>query len=256
LTVLAVAAVGAPWLPLTDPDAQNLANRLAPPQWGAHPLGTDGLGRDILSRVAHGARTSLTLAGTAVLLGAVTGGVLGLLAGFFRGPIDSVVLWLSNVVLAFPGLILLLFVVALHGHEMTPLILAIAALAAPGFARLARAHTLALAQREHILAAHVLGAGRLRILRTEVLPDVARTLAAFALVATAVLLVLESSLAFLGLSVDGPTWGETIAQGRQHMSTARHPVVAPSAVLFLTVLAMNFVGDVLRSRFDVKESRL
>lgn len=256
LVVSALAALTAPWLPLDDPDAQNIGDRLAPPLSESHVLGTDGLGRDLLSRVVFGARLSLAISSAAVVVGAVVGGSLGVVAGFFRGPLDAVVGWLTNVVLAFPGLVFLLGLVAFVGRDLTAITVGIAVLSAPAYARVARASTMTVAQNDYVLAARVLGATRRRVLWREILPGVVRPLAALALAMLGVLLVLESSLAFLGLSVDAPGWGETIATGRQHLSTTIHPVLVPSVVVFLTVLATNLVADVLRSRFDVKESGL
>lgn len=256
LGLLGLAALTASWLPVDDPDAQNLQNRLAAPLSSGHLLGTDGLGRDILSRLVHGARLSLTISGAAVVLGLVAGGSIGLVAGFLRGPVEAAVVWVTNVVLAFPGLVLLLGLVAFTGPDLPAIILGIAVLSMPAYARVARASTLAVTQNDYVVAARAIGATRRRVLLHEILPGVARPLAAFGLVMLGVLLVLESSLAFLGLSVDAPSWGAAIAQGRQHLSTTTHPVVVPSVVVFLTVLAANLVGDVLRSRFDVKESAL
>lgn len=250
LVLLAGAAFTVAWLPLPDPDDQNLHNRLADPLSDGHLLGTDGLGRDILTRLLYGARATLTIGAAAVGAGILIGGTLGLAAGYLRGPVDAVVGWLNNLVLAFPGLVLLLLLVAFAGQTMPPVIIGIAVLSAPAYARVARATALTVSQNDYVLAAQALGARRRRILRTDILPEVARPLAAFALVMLGVVIVLETSLAFLGLSVAGPSWGETIAQGRTHLSSATHPVVAPSILVFVTVLAANIVGDTLRSRFD------
>lgn len=249
LGLVAGATLVAPWLPLPDPDDQNLHNQLAAPLSSGHLLGTDGLGRDILSRLVHGARTTLTISGAAVAAGLMVGGALGLAAGYLRGPVDVVVGWLSNVVLAFPGLVLLLMFVGYAGQNMPPIIIGIALLSAPAYARLARAAALTVSQYDYVLAAQAIGAGPGRILRTEILPGVVRPLGAFALVMLGIVIVLETSLAFLGLSVAGPTWGEMVSQGRPHLSTATHPVVAPSVMVFLTVLATNIAGDTLRARF-------
>lgn len=253
LTLLTAAVGSAPWLPVPDPDEQDVLHRLAEPLSPGHLLGTDGLGRDILARVLDGARTTLTISAVAVVVGTLLGGTLGLAAGYLRGPVDAVVRWLNNVVLAFPGLVLLLLLVAFAGQTMPTIIIGIAVLSAPAFARVARATALSVSENDHVLAAQVLGASRRRILRTEILPEVARPLGAFALVMLGVVLILETSLAFLGLSVPGASWGETIAHGRTHLSTASHPVVVPSIMVFLTVLAANIVGDTLRSRLDRPE---
>jgi peptide/nickel transport system permease protein len=258
LALVVVVAITASWLPLRDPDKQDLVNRLAPPLSDGHLLGTDGLGRDILSRLAFGARVSLIISLSAVSIGMLLGGTIGLAVGYFRGWFEGVVMWALNVVLAFPGLVLLLGLVAFVGQSLTAITLVVGFLSVPIYARVARATTLAASQRDYVVAARALGASDRRIMFREILPNVALPVAAFGLVALGVVIVLEGSLAFLGLSVQAPnpTWGSMIAEGRQHLSTTAHLAFIPSLVMFLTVLAVNFVGDVLRSRFDVRESRL
>jgi peptide/nickel transport system permease protein len=258
LGLVVVVAATARWLPLSDPDDQDLVHRLAPPFTAGHLLGTDGLGRDVLSRLAFGAQVSVIISVSAVSIGMVVGGAIGLAVGFVRGWVDSVTMWAVDVVLAFPGLVLLLGLVAFVGQSLTAITLVVGFLSVPIYARVARATTLAVSQREYVLAARVLGARKRRIMVEEILPNVVPPLAAFALVALGVVIVLEGSLAFLGLSVEAPnpTWGSMIAEGRQHLSTTTHLAFIPSVVMFLTVLAVNFVGDVMRSGFDVKESAL
>ena len=258
LAVVVLVALTASWLPLRDPDKQDLANRLAPPFGDGHVLGTDGLGRDVLARLAFGARVSLIISVSAVSIGMLVGGTIGLAVGFFRGWFESVTMWALNVILAFPGLVLLLGLVAFVGQSLTAITLVVGFLSVPIYARVARAATLAASQQGYVTAARALGAGDNRIMFREILPNVILPVAAFGLVALGVVIVLEGSLAFLGLSVEAPnpTWGSMIAEGRQHLSTTTHLAFVPSVVMFLTVLAVNFVGDVLRSRFDVRESRL
>lgn len=258
LALVVVVALTASWLPLRDPDKQDLVNRLAPPLSDGHLLGTDGLGRDILARLAFGARVSLIISLSAVSIGMLLGGTIGLAVGYFRGWFEGVVSWVLNVILAFPGLVLLLGLVAFVGQSLMAITLVVGFLSVPIYARVARATTLAASQRDYVLAARALGASDRRIMFREILPNVVLPVAAFGLVALGVVIVLEGSLAFLGLSVQAPnpTWGSMIAEGRQHLSTTTHLAFIPSLVMFLTVLAVNFVGDVLRSRFDVRESRL
>jgi peptide/nickel transport system permease protein len=251
-----VVAITASWLPLADPEDQDLANRLAGPFTAGHLLGTDGLGRDILSRLAYGARVSLIISVAAVSIGMVVGGSIGMVVGYVRGRAEGVVMWAINVLLAFPGLVLLLGLVAFVGQSLTAITLVVGFLSIPTYARVARATTLTVAQREYVLAARSLGASRGRILVREILPNVVLPVAAFGLVALGVVIVLEGSLAFLGLSVKAPdpTWGSMIAEGRRHLDQTAHLSLVPSIVMFLTVLAVNFVGDALRSRFDVREA--
>jgi peptide/nickel transport system permease protein len=256
LVLVVAVAITASWLPLADPEDQDLANRLAGPFTEGHLLGTDGLGRDVLSRLAFGARVSLIISLAAVSIGMFLGGSVGMVVGYLRGRVEGVVMWAINVLLAFPGLVLLLGLVAFVGQSLLAITLVVGFLSIPTYARVARATTLTVAQREYVVAARALGASRGRILRREILPNVVLPVAAFGLVALGVVIVLEGSLAFLGLSVKAPdpTWGSMIAEGRRHLEETAHLSLVPSAVMFLTVLAVNFVGDALRSRFDVREA--
>jgi peptide/nickel transport system permease protein len=258
LVFVVVVAITAPWLPIPDPEDQDLANRLAPPFTEGHLLGTDGLGRDVLSRLAFGARVSLIISLAAVSIGTVVGGSVGMAIGYARGRVDALVMWGLNVVLAFPGLVLLLGLVAFVGQSLTAITLVVGFLSVPTYARVARGATLAVSQREYVQAARALGASPRRILVREILPNVALPVVAFGLVALGVVIVLEGSLAFLGLSVKAPdpTWGSMIAEGRRHLEQTSHLALVPSIVMFLTVLSVNFVGDALRSRFDVREASL
>lgn len=258
LILVVVVAITASWLPLADPEEQDLANRLAPPFSGGHLLGTDGLGRDVLSRLAYGARVSLIISLAAVSIGTLVGGSLGLFVGYVRGRVEGVVMWAINVLLAFPGLVLLLGLVAFVGQSLTAITLVVGFLSIPTYARVARATTLTVAQREYVLAARALGASPRRVMTREILPNVVLPVVAFGMVALGVVIVLEGSLAFLGLSVKAPdpTWGSMIAEGRRHLDQTAHLSLVPSVVMFLTVLAVNFVGDAVRSRFDVRDSTL
>jgi peptide/nickel transport system permease protein len=258
LVLVVLVAVLAPWLPLPDPEDQDLANRLAPPFTEGHLLGTDGLGRDVLSRLAFGARVSLIISVAAVSIGTLIGGSVGMAVGYARGRVDAVVMWALNVVLAFPGLVLLLGLVAFVGQSLLAITLVVGFLSVPTYARVARASTLAVSQREYVQAARALGASPGRILAREILPNVLLPVLAFGMVALGVVIVLEGSLAFLGLSVKAPdpTWGSMIAEGRRHLEQTSHLALVPSIVMFVTVLSVNFVGDALRSRFDVREASL
>lgn len=258
LGVVVVAALTASFLPLPDPNAIDIGAKLSGPLTPGHPLGTDGLGRDILARLASGARVSLTISLVSVAIGMVIGGTLGMVVGYFRGPLEAVVMAGINVLLAFPGLILLLGLVAFVGQSMTAIIAAIGFFSIPVYARVARATTLSVSQREFVLAARAMGARSGRILFREILPNVLLPVAAYALVALGVIIVAEGTLAFLGLSVQPPaaTWGGMIAEGRRHIFETVNAALVPSVVMFLTVLSLNFVGDSLRGRFDVRESNL
>ena len=257
LATVAFCALFATWLPVPDPNAPNVIDKLSMPSWD-HPLGTDGLGRETLSRLVHGARVSLVVSLTAVSVGMIVGGLLGMVAGFFRGWFEAVLMAVVNVILAFPGLVLLLVLLAYVGQSLGVISLTIGFLSIPVYTRVARANTLAIAQREFVMAAHTMGASRARLLFREIAPNVVLPVAAFGLVAMGVVIVLEGALAFLGLSVEAPasTWGGMIAEGKRHLSTAPQVALVPSAAMFLTVLSLNFVGDILRRRFDVREANL
>ena len=257
LVIVAVCAVFASVLPVADPLKPDIVHKLAMPSW-AHPLGTDGLGRDALSRLVHGARISLVVSLTAVTVGMVVGGTIGVLAGFLRGWFETALMAAINVILAFPGLVLLLVLLAYVGQSLGVISLVVGFLSIPVYARVARANTLAVAEREFVLAAHTMGATRLRQLLREIAPNVVLPVVAFGLVAMGVVIVLEGSLSFLGLSVEAPTatWGGMIAEGKRHLSEAPLAALIPSAAMFLTVLSLNFVGDTLRRRFDVRDANL
>ncbi|MGW0804825.1 dipeptide/oligopeptide/nickel ABC transporter permease/ATP-binding protein [Nonomuraea sp. NPDC002799] len=232
-----------------------------PPQSGpsaAHPLGTDGLGRDVLSRVVYGARVSLGVGVGAVLLGLGVGAPLGILAGYRRKATDAVIMAVNDVAQAFPALVFALAVVAFAGANLRNVLIVLGVLGIPSWTRLIRGATLTFAEREFVLAARVLGARDRRILWREIVPNVAVPAASYAFIGMAVVVVAEGSLAFLGLSVQAPTptWGGLINEGRTLMETAPHVVLAPSVVMFLTVLSFNLVGDRLRSLSDVRESGL
>jgi peptide/nickel transport system permease protein len=263
---ISLLAVLAPWLPLPDPDKSFLEIvRVGPVQPG-HVLGGDGSGRDMLSRVVFGARASLGISVSAVLIGFVVGGVLGLVAGYFRGTADAVLTTVFNVLLSIPALVLALALVAIfasaqedvsNGRKATVLVAALAIVTVPLIGRIARASTLSWSEREFVKAAEVLGAGHLRILRREVLPNVLPAMVSIALLGIAVAIVAEGSLALLGVGItDVPSWGNMIAFGRTDLARAPHIVAVPSIAIFLTVLALNYLGDVVRARFDVREAAL
>ncbi len=257
LAVVLVCALAASLLPVQDPLVPDVRNKLALPS-AAHLLGTDGLGRDTLSRLVHGAQVSVTISLTAVAIGMLVGGSLGIVVGFFRGRVETVVMTAVNVVLAFPALVLLLVLLAFVGRSLLVISLVVGFLSVPIYTRVARANTLAVAQREFVRAARTMGARNGRVLVREILPNVVLPVAAFGLVAMGVVIVLEGTLAFLGLSVEqpAPTWGGMIFDGKRYLSEAPYVVAIPSLVMFLTVLSLNFVGDGLRSRFDVRGSNL
>ena len=257
LVCLTIAAAAAGVLPLSDPAATDIANRLVTPSakfW----LGTDQLGRDLLARVVYGGRVSLTVAFCTALIGAVFGMLFGLLAGYFRGRTEMLLMGAADIGLAFPGIVVILLVAAYAGANLLNLILVISILAIPIYMRIARAVTLTFAEREFVLAARVLGASHLRIMARELLPNVAIPVAVVAVIGMSRIIVLEGILSFLGLSVPPPTpsWGNMIAAGVSELAFHPHVSFVPSAVMAITIFALNSVGNALRRATDLREAAL
>ena len=253
--VLVITLLGE-WLPFVDdPNAKDAAKISQGPSW-SNWFGTASFGQDVFSRVVVGGRISLFVGFMVTVIGIFFGGLLGLLAGYFRGWIDSGVRLLVNVTLSIPALLLVIFIVAIRDQSLSTVIVAVSLLAIPALARIVRGSTLQVADRDYVKAAQVLGVRRFEILFKEVLPNVMPTLVSFAFLTFGIVLVAESSLSFLGLSVEAPTitWGSIIGEGRIKFAETPHMVFLPGAVLFLTVLSLNFVGDQLLKRFDIKEA--
>jgi peptide/nickel transport system permease protein len=258
LTLIALLAIFADLVPL-EPYDQTIGSPAAGPGRGFSMwLGTDGLGRSNMSRVIYGARVSLAVGFISVAIGMITGGLLGLLAGYLRGRFEKFVNILTDTSLAFPPLVLLLAITATLGSSVRTLVISLGVLSVPTFTRLARANTLAFAQREFVLASRALGARVRRVVFRELLPNVALPVASYAFVVAAVVIVAEGSLSFLGLGLPPPTpsWGGMIASGRDRLESDPWVVFVPAAVMFLTIFSLNVVGDRARTRFDVRESSL
>jgi len=251
------AAVFADMLPLPSPTDMDMLARRAPFS-AEHWLGTDGLGRDELSRLVYGARVSLVVGLCAPVIGFVLGGGLGLLAGYFRGQFETLVVGSMDVLLAFPPLIFALAVTAFLGQSIMNLTCILGVLSIPAFMRVARAATLTLARREFVIAAQALGATHARILIRELLPNVALPLLAYFLLVVAVIILVEGSLAFLGLGVPPPipSWGSMIGEGRESLDVAPRLAFIPAIAMFLTVLSFNLVGDTLRAITDPRQGAL
>jgi peptide/nickel transport system permease protein len=250
-------AIFADVLPLPSPTDMDMLEKRAPFS-AEHWLGTDGLGRDELARVVYGARISLIVGLCAPVIGITLGGALGLLAGYFRGRFESLVVGTMDVLLAFPPLILALAVGAYLGQSVLNLTFILGLLGVPAFMRVARAATLTLARREFVIAAQALGATHARILLRELLPNVMLPLVAFFLLAVAVTIVAEGSLSFLGLGVPPPisSWGSMIGEGRESLERAPRLAFIPAIAMFLTVLSFNLVGDSLRALTDPRQGAL
>lgn len=224
------------------------------PRWGSLDLllGSDNLGRSILSRAVHGARVSLVVGTVAGLIGFLVGGLLGMCAGYLGKRLDAVLRLLTDSMLAFPPLILLLALSSIFTPSVRTLLVGLTLLVIPTFLRLARANTLAWSAREFVLAARNMGAGRRRILIKELLPNVLPTLGAYLPIVMAALIVAEGSLSFLGLGIPPPTpsWGGMINDGKDSIEDSPHMVFMPALIIFLTVFSLNLAGDHLRRRFD------
>jgi peptide/nickel transport system permease protein len=252
IVILAVAAL-AGVLPLPSPTDMDMLERRAPMS-AQHWFGTDGFGRDELARLVYGARVSLTVG----LFAPVIGLTLGMLAGYFRGRFETLVVGSMDVLLAFPPLILALAVTAYLGQSLFNLTCILGVLGIPAFMRVARAATLTLAQREFVIAAQALGATHARILLRELLPNVFLPLLAFFLLGVAVTIVVEGALSFLGLGVPPPisSWGSMIGEGRESLEIAPRLAFLPAIAMFLTVLSFNLVGDTLRALTDPRQGAL
>jgi peptide/nickel transport system permease protein len=255
--LILTAAAFADLLPLPSPTDMDMLERRMPMS-GLHWLGTDGLGRDELARLIYGARISLTVGLCAPLIGITIGGALGMLAGYFRGRFESVVVGSMDVLLAFPPLILALAVIAYLGQSLINLTCIVGVLSVPAFMRVARAATLTLARREFVIAAQALGATHARILLRELLPNVFLPLLAFFLLGVAVTIVVEGALSFLGLGVPPPisSWGSMIGEGRESLEVAPRLAFIPAIAMFLTVLSFNLIGDTLRALTDPRQGAL
>ncbi|WP_236794445.1 ABC transporter permease [Amycolatopsis sp. GM8] len=215
-------------------------------------LGLDGQGRSVLSRLVYGARVSLLVGVIAGTVATVIGMVLGLIAGYFRGIADTIIMYVTDALLAFPPLVLLLAISSILRPSFYTLLIGLTTLVIPTFARLARANTLNWASREFVLAARNMGWGPFRIAFREVLPNVIPSVLAYFPTVVAALIVAEGSLSFLGLGVPSPTpsWGSMIADGKDYLRTDPFLVFVPAAAIFLTVFALNQCGDYARHRFD------
>ncbi|MEI7872120.1 MAG: ABC transporter permease [Alphaproteobacteria bacterium] len=257
VALVAFLAVTADWLPLPDPAAQELILRRKPPST-TYLLGTDNLGRDMLSRIIYGGRTSLIVGICAPFFGFLIGGAIGMSAGYFRGKVDLLAVGFIDILLAFPTLVLALTFVAYLGQSLFNVTLALGILSIPAAARVSRANTMAWANRDFVLAARTIGASNWRILTREILPNVLPAMFAFWLVAVSVIIVAEGALSFLGLGIPAPqpSWGGMIADGREALDVAPHTALIPAAVMFLTVLSLNFLGDMVRNLVDPRRSSL
>jgi ABC-type dipeptide/oligopeptide/nickel transport system permease subunit len=251
IVVAVCVAIFAPLVSPYDPLKQDLTGLLAPPS-AAHWLGTDNVGRDILSRVIWGTRVSLIAGAGSVAIAVGAGCLLGLLAGYWRGPVDDLVMRIMDAVLSFPALVLALALGAVLGAGLGSVLIALGVVYAPTFARLMRGQVLTIRTREYVQAARLLGAPDWRILQRHVLPNAATPIVVQASLSVAFAILAEASLSFLGLGVrpPEPSWGGMINIGRGYLQQAPWIAFGPGAALFVTVLGLNFVGDAIRDALD------
>jgi len=255
LAALAViAAVGAPVLSPHDPVKGDFSQGLKPPGTPGHLLGTDQLGRDTLSRVLYGARVALFIGICTVLLTALVGGLLGLLAGFFGGWPGNALMRLCDVQLSFPFILLALTINAIVGLGLRNIIVSLAAAGWVVYARVVRGEVLSVKQRDYVQAAAALGTGRPRILFRHVLPNVAPSIIIVASLQFSQFIVAEAAISFLGFGVQPPTpaWGSMLSESRDFLYVAWWLAAFPGAALALTALGVNLVGDWLRDILDPK----
>ena len=258
IVLLAIAcALIAPWLAPHDPFLQAVSARLIPPVWDAggtwtYPLGTDPLGRDLLSRIIYGARVSISAGALAVVVAMTLGVLMGLLAGYYGGVVDAIISNLVNVMLAFPFLLLALAAIAVVGPSFGNMIVVLGATGWPIYTRLVRAETLKYREREFVQAARALGLGSSRIIRAHVLPNLLNTIIVMASLEVARMIILESFLSFLGLGIQPPipSWGAMLGEGRVYMLTHWWLATFPGLAIFITTLGINLFGDGLRDVLD------
>jgi peptide/nickel transport system permease protein len=263
VAIVILLALLAGVLPLSNPSAIPSNGCLAYAQPSAsHLLGCDELGRDVLSRVIFGSRVSLVVGFASIALALIVGGAAGVVAGYIRGAFDSIAGILSNVLLAYPYLVLALAIVTFWGHSEFNVTVVIAIVAVAPLFRVVRANTIAFSERDYVLAARALGSNRKRVLKTLIIPDVIPAGITYGLVGVALAITGEGALSYLGQSVPStttPTWGNMINEGAAQISSIGSPVpvniwvmIGPALAMFLFILAVNIIGDRLRSLLDVR----
>ncbi|WP_414475559.1 ABC transporter permease [Microvirga sp. M2] len=261
LAIFVLMAVFAPLLAPYDPTAPNLRARLVPPMWLAkgsmdHILGTDHLGRDMLSRLIYGSRIALSVGFLGVALASSIGISVGLIAGFWRGRLDSILMGVVNILLAIPNTLLYLTVLAVFGQSLLLMIIVIGCINWTTFARVVRGEVLSLKEREFIEASRSIGQHPVIILLRHVLPNVLGPIIVIATLNVATLIILEASLSFLGFGVQPPTvtWGRMLADGRNYIATAWWLAAIPGLMITVLTLSLIFIGDWLRDRLDPRNA--
>ncbi len=262
LLLLLVCAVAAPLLAPYDPQLLTLEDRLQPPRWsengsGSYLLGTDNLGRDILSRIIYGSRISLLIGASTVILAGLVGCTLGGVAGYFGGTTDELISKVTEIFLALPFLLIAIAIMAFLGQSVFNLILALMLSRWVQYCRVVRAEVLSLKERDFVAAARALGGKDLYILFRHVLPNTLASVTVIATFAMAVVIIAEASLSFLGLGVSPhiPTWGSMLSEGRTYIYRAPWLTMFPGMAIFITVFGLNLLGDGLRDVFDPRLQR-
>jgi peptide/nickel transport system permease protein len=256
LVIFVAAAVFAPYVAPYDPNQQNLLGRLKAPGFVSRGitywLGTDELGRDLLSRLIHGARISLFVAFASVILSGTVGVMLGMLAGYLRGAVEVIVMRVVDIFLSIPAILLAIITVAVLGPGIINVIVVLALTRWPRYARVAYGQTLGVANMPYVRLATFMGAGPGRVLFRHILPNIIGAVTVVATLEFGLMVLFEAGLSFLGLGVQPPTasWGAMLSTGRNYLATAWWIATFPGLCLFLLVLAINLLGDDLRDRFD------
>ena len=257
LLLIVASSALAPWIAPHDPLAVNIRHRLAPPAWmeggtPQHLLGTDPVGRDLLSRMIYGGRVSLVIGVAAVILSATIGVLLGLGAGYVGGGTDWTIMTIVNVMLTFPFVLLALAVIAVLGPSLVNMIIVLGVAGWPIYARVVRAETMAIREREFVLAGRALGMSHARIVFRQILPNLVSAIVVIATLQVAQVIILESFLSFLGLGIQPPTpaWGNMLGEGRVYMLNSWWIATFPGLAIFVTTLAINLMGNALRDWLD------
>ncbi len=254
LALLTLAAIGAPWIAPHDPNGMDFMMMEAPS--GMHPLGVDDLGRDLLSRIIHGAKVSLFVGVVTVSIALVLGVGMGILAGYYRGWVDTLIMRYIDLQWAFPNILIAVYLVAVFGTGLLNVMVAISLAYLDDFARIARGLTLQVKEELYVQAARGYGASDLLIMVRHILPNILAPIIVLATVSVSNAILAEAVLSFLGLGVSSytPTWGLILSESRSFISRAWWLGVYPGLAIMLTVLSINFLGDALRDHLDVRES--
>ena len=257
LLLIVASALCAGWIAPHDPLAVDIRHRLTPPAWmeggvATNLLGTDQVGRDLLSRMIYGGRVSLLVGISAVLMSATIGVLLGLIAGYFGRNVDWTIMTGINVMLTFPFVLLALAVIAVLGPSLVNMIMVLGVAGWPIYARVVRAETLAIREREFVLAGRALGMSHLRLVFRQILPNLMSVIVVIATLQVAQVIILESFLSFLGLGIQPPTpaWGNMLGEGRLYMLNSWWIATFPGLAIFITTLVINLMGNALRDWLD------